>query len=181
MEFAASPTFSDVELVKHTFVSRAARNVTDSPLPLTPADHRMQLSIVAKTRRSTRDTPQDARREPAVRTPMDRLRLALPPGSGVTPWASRPDSAWMCSVCGAQVDRQALAVAKVSFLPWGRRVRWEPAEWRHFVQARILGDEAVAGVESALRLSLEGAVTAVRWNAGTQILEKARGRLTVQT
>ena len=111
---------------------------------------------------------------------MERLRQALLPGSGVTPWASRPDSTWICSVCGAQVEKQALAVATVVVLPWGRRVKWEPTEWRHFVQARTLGDEAVTGVESALRLALEDGVTAVRWNAETQTLERARGRLTVE-
>jgi hypothetical protein len=116
-----------------------------------------------------------------VRAPMERLRQALPPGRGVTPWACRPNSAWMCSVCGAQVDRQALAVATVTRLPWGPRVRWEPAEWRHFMQASTLGDEAVPGVESALRLALEDGVVAVRWNAETQALERTRGRLTVRS
>jgi hypothetical protein len=86
----------------------------------------------------------------------------------------------MCSVCGARADRQALAVATVTVLPWGRRIKWKPAEWRHFVQVSILHDEAVTGVESALRLALEDGVTAVRWNATTQTLERARGRLTLQ-
>jgi hypothetical protein len=138
---------------------------------------------MTKTRRSLRAPALDAAQsvEPAVVSPSDRLRQGFPPGSGRTPWAVRPGSRWTCTTCGKQVQRHDLAIATVRWTPWGRRVLWQAAEWRHFVQAGIPGNGTITGVESALRVTLESGVTAVRWDAEAQTIKKARGRLLLRS
>lgn len=79
------------------------------------------------------------------------------------------------------MERQDLAVATISRMPWGRRVRWQPIEWRHFVHTGVRRDGGVLGAESALRTAVENNTAAVRWNAETETIERARGRLVVNT
>ncbi|PVE94215.1 hypothetical protein DC434_15860 [Microbacterium sp. TPD7012] len=79
------------------------------------------------------------------------------------------------------MQRDDLAIATVHWTLWGKRVLWQASEWRHFFQAGLPGHGTFAGVESALRVTLESGVTAVRWDAEAQEVKKARGRLVLRS
>lgn len=134
---------------------------------------------MTRTRRSLRSPPAQGVQPHAlsVPTPSDRLRRAFPPGSGKTPWATKPGARWTCETCGASMEHNDLAVATIRWLPWGRQVRWRPSEWRHSVHTGVLREGGPHGAEAALRVVLEADVAAARWNAESQKIERRRGRL----
>lgn len=127
-------------------------------------------------RERRRKSPRSGEPLPAlVPTLRDILRRAFPPGTGVTPWATRPGRPWECQECGAHLTGSDLALAKVRRRLWGTQITWQASEWRHFVQIGIPGDGITISVEAALRQVLETRFAAVRWDAETQTLKKARG------